>query len=168
MFGLVSWISIWQPRYQQGWRPTTVDSTVLHNVGPIPHLTHCYLHQMTCVSGCICVICTSMVPISVVKITWGRVETMLSHTIFSTGKGGSPTSHHLADSEVGKGFFVKFEFVWWLFLNSPHGTSTSNSAVIRLYTSKNFVSSAGMLEGFSQERQELRHILLSSHRMYQA
>jgi hypothetical protein len=55
-----------------------------------------------------------------------------------------------------------------LFLNSPHGTSTSNSAVIRLYTSKNFVSSAGMLEGFSQERQELRHILLSSHRMYQA
>jgi hypothetical protein len=63
---------------------------------------------------------------------------------------------------VGRGFFFRFEFVCWLFLNSPHGTSTSNSAVIRLYTSKKFVSSAGMLEGFSQRRQELRHKLFVS------
>ncbi len=113
-------------------------------------------------------ICTSMVPISVVKITQGRVETMLSHSIFSTGKGGSHTSSPPCGFRSGRGFLFRFEFVWWLFLNSPHGTSTSNSAVIRLYTSKKFVSSAGMLEGFSQRREEVRHILLCSHRMYQA
>jgi hypothetical protein len=97
------------------------------------------------------VTCTSMVPISVVKITWGRVEIMLSQVYFQLARVAVLPHHHLVDSEVGRAFFFRFEFfVWWLFLNSPHGTSTSNSAVIRLYTSKKFVSSAGMLEGFSQ------------------